>query len=85
MEKEKVFVPTIDCYDAWSATYDSDGNVLQLLDDVAFDEVVRPLLNVRSDGDSRGVVCELGCGTGRNTKKLIEANWSVVSEGRNCS
>lgn len=70
---------TVECYDAWSNTYDSDGNVLQLLDDVAFEEVAQPLLKSTGGDQSVKVCCELGCGTGRNTLKVLDAGWSVVS------
>ena len=78
--KTKRILPTVTCYDAWSSTYDSDDNVLQMLDDVAFAEIAEPLINI-SIGESTGMrhCCELGCGTGRNTVKLIDAYWSVVS------
>jgi hypothetical protein len=75
----KTMVSTVECYDAWSNTYDSDGNVLQLLDDVAFDEICQPLLNSTYQNNTTPICCELGCGTGRNTKKILQAKWSVVS------
>lgn len=74
----KIFLSTVDCYDAWSKTYDNDGNVLQLLDDAVFEEFVQPLLNEKKN--STRWICELGCGTGRNTEKLLKTNCNVVSE-----
>ena len=75
-----IMTSTVNCYDAWSAIYDSDGNVLQLLDDVAFEEMAKPLLNATDRNPAAHVCCEFGCGTGRNTTKIIEAGWSLVSE-----
>ncbi len=75
----KVMIPTVECYDAWSNTYDSDGNILQLLDDVAFNEICQPLLNSTHRDATMPICCELGCGTGRNTTKVLQAKWSVVS------
>ena len=75
----KTMVSTVECYDAWSNTYDSDGNILQLLDDVAFEEIAQPLLNSIHQNDTNQICCESGCGTGRNTIKILTAGWSVVS------
>ncbi len=73
---KKTMISTVECYDAWSDTYDSDGNILQLLDDAAFEEIAQPLLHQNS---ATQICCELGCGTGRNTMKILNAGWSVVS------
>lgn len=76
----KIIVTTVECYDAWSHTYDSDGNILQLIDDVAFEEIAQPLLSSSfQNHDTKKICCELGCGTGRNTKKILGADWFVVS------
>ena len=76
-EKKKHFLSTVECYDAWSATYDVDGNVLQFLDDLAFEALAETRLNDRLSPGR--LCCELGCGTGRNTTKVINAGWRVVS------
>ncbi len=78
----KTIIPTVECYDAWSNTYDSDGNVLQLLDDTAFEEIAQPLLNSIHRDSIKQICCELGCGTGRNTIKVLQAGWSVVSKNK---
>lgn len=71
---------TVECYDTWSETYDSDGNVLLLIDDVAFKEIVEPLLHHSVYQEhTKPICCELGCGTGRTTIKLLHAGWFVVS------
>ena len=75
----KIIVSTAECYDAWSNTYDSDGNILQLLDDIGFEEIAQPLLNSIDQDVRKPICCELGCGTGRNTKKILNAGWTVVS------
>jgi hypothetical protein len=75
----KTMISTVECYDAWSNTYDSDGNVLQLLDDVAFEEIAQPLLNSIDQDSTKQICCELGCGTGRNTIKILHAKWFLVS------
>lgn len=75
----KTITSTVECYDAWSNSYDSDGNILQLLDDCIFDELAQPLLNSVSRHTSKKVCCELGCGTGRNTIKILRSGWFVVS------
>lgn len=75
----KRITSTIECYDAWSNTYDTDGNVLQLLDDIAFEQIAQPLLDSFPRSDTMPICCELGCGTGRNTMKILRSNWSVVS------
>ncbi|CAF3839345.1 unnamed protein product, partial [Rotaria magnacalcarata] len=74
---KKTVVSTVECYDAWSNTYDSDGNILQLLDDIVFEEIAQPLLNYIHKSNMRPICCELGCGTGRNTMKLLSSGWFV--------
>ena len=79
----KTITSTVQCYDAWSNTYDSDGNVLQLLDDFAFEEIAQPLLDSFPRNVRKPICCELGCGTGRNTMKIFHSNWSIVSREKN--
>ena len=76
---KKTIISTVECYNAWSNTYDSDGNVLQLLDDIAFQEMAQPLLDSADQKNATQLCCELGCGTGRNTMKILTAGWSIVS------
>ena len=54
-------------YDEWAKVYDSDGNVLQQLDALAFQDTVVYLL---SQAATPLKILELGCGTGRNTLLL---------------
>ncbi|KAJ7334936.1 S-adenosyl-L-methionine-dependent methyltransferase [Mycena albidolilacea] len=64
--KQSVAVPVLKAYDLWAKTYDSDGNVLQLLDTKLVNEVLPALLSHPHE-----TVVDLGCGTGRNTEKLL--------------
>lgn len=64
--QEPLTLPTTALYNAWASTYDTDGNVLQLLDTAAFLSRIPPLLTAPLR------ILELGCGTGRNTKRLAE-------------
>ncbi|KAJ6447571.1 S-adenosyl-L-methionine-dependent methyltransferase [Mycena vitilis] len=64
--KESVSIPVLQAYDLWAKTYDSDGNVLQLLDTELVNELLPGLLSQPQE-----IVVDLGCGTGRNTEKLL--------------
>ncbi|KAJ6567018.1 S-adenosyl-L-methionine-dependent methyltransferase [Mycena capillaripes] len=64
--KQRVSVPVLAAYDLWAKTYDSDGNVLQLLDNELVDEILPTLL-----AQPLETIVDLGCGTGRNTEKLL--------------
>lgn len=76
------YVPTVDAYDAWAEVYDSDGNVLQAIDDyelgtggimAQFIEV----LNAKKDREHSTLLVDLGCGTGRNTIALMKQDWNT--------
>ncbi|RAL68515.1 hypothetical protein DID88_007243 [Monilinia fructigena] len=58
-------------YNRWAATYDTDRNPLQILDSA----LILPLLSTLSSlppGAQNGMtITELGCGTGRNTIRLL--------------
>ncbi|KAG2021031.1 hypothetical protein CC2G_006300 [Coprinopsis cinerea AmutBmut pab1-1] len=56
-------------YNSWAKTYDTDGNVLQQLDALAFEDTVIPLLTSSLSNPPLKIL-ELGCGTGRNTVLL---------------
>jgi len=66
---ERHYTTTPDLYNQWAATYDTDGNVLQKVDDSIFIERIVPLLVNERDAKPLRVL-EIGCGTGRNTVKL---------------
>ncbi|KAJ7184656.1 methyltransferase small domain protein [Mycena filopes] len=64
--KQSIALPVTEAYERWAQTYDSDGNVLQLLDSELVDELLPTLLS-----DPVESIVDLGCGTGRNTEKLL--------------
>ncbi|KAF2681639.1 S-adenosyl-L-methionine-dependent methyltransferase [Lentithecium fluviatile CBS 122367] len=72
-------LPTQDAYDQWALVYDSDGNMLQAIDDMELTELLAYFLAaVATTGPaSPGAIniLELGCGTGRNTAKLLLYPW----------
>lgn len=79
-EKRKRILPTVEFYDVWSSTYDFDGNVLQMVDDRVFQQLAEPLLDSNIENQTEtNVVCDLGCGTGRNTLKVFNRGYSIVS------
>ncbi|KAF8209442.1 S-adenosyl-L-methionine-dependent methyltransferase [Mycena galopus ATCC 62051] len=59
-------IPVLEAYNRWAKTYDCDGNVLQLLDTELVDELLPALFSY-----PHKIVVDLGCGTGRNTEKLL--------------
>ena len=71
-DRKVTYLSTLEAYDKWATVYDSDGNVLQQIDD---QEVLRLLPQVLalipSDADRPRKILDLGCGTGRNTLKLL--------------
>ncbi|TGZ83935.1 S-adenosyl-L-methionine-dependent methyltransferase [Ascodesmis nigricans] len=71
------FIPTSSLYTQWASTYDHDSNVLQLLDDAAFNTHILPLLNSLPPFTT---ILDLGCGTGRNTIKIYES----LPRGKGC-
>ncbi|KAJ2904232.1 hypothetical protein MKZ38_008562 [Zalerion maritima] len=76
-------MPTVAVYDVWASTYDSDGNMLQKMDDLELTTLMPSFLSLITSTASAAVsplrILDLGCGTGRNTQKLLSHNWS----GRN--
>ncbi|KAJ6548109.1 S-adenosyl-L-methionine-dependent methyltransferase [Mycena vulgaris] len=65
--RPSLVMPVVEAYELWAKTYDSDGNVLQLLDDELVTEALPGLLSRPVD-----TIVDLGCGTGRNTEKLLQ-------------
>ena len=59
---------------SFQQTYDTDGNVLQQLDDAAFTKLILPSLDPTINR-----VLDLGCGTGRNTIKLLLQGCTVIA------
>lgn len=79
-------------YDTWAQTYDSDGNVLQAVDDLELERLLPEFVSlvcqaaVANKSFNRGEqrmmqVLDFGCGTGRNTVKLLQAGWSDATAG----
>ncbi|KAF1944030.1 S-adenosyl-L-methionine-dependent methyltransferase [Clathrospora elynae] len=71
-------ISTQETYDEWAAVYDSDGNMLQAIDDLELETYLPDFLSqVQNSTAGRDIsVLDLGCGTGRNTAKLLSYAWS---------
>ncbi|KAF2259299.1 S-adenosyl-L-methionine-dependent methyltransferase [Lojkania enalia] len=70
-------LPTQDAYDAWASVYDTDGNMLQSTDDLELETLLPELVSVVLQSTSQRTLnlLDLGCGTGRNTAKLLRYPW----------
>ncbi|KAF2703470.1 hypothetical protein K504DRAFT_451654 [Pleomassaria siparia CBS 279.74] len=72
-------IPTMEAYDQWASIYDSDGNMLQSIDDYEMKKLlpifISKVLSTTSTDLPRLDVVDLGCGTARNTAKLITYPW----------
>ncbi|WPH02301.1 S-adenosyl-L-methionine-dependent methyltransferase [Acrodontium crateriforme] len=66
-------------YERWAGTYDSDGNPLLVVDDLRMLDLIPAFVVDVQQGkeslDRRLKIMDLGCGTGRNTVKLLRAGW----------
>jgi len=63
-------LPTKDLYARWAKVYDTDGNILQAIDDHSLPPLLTRALNLLPTTQSL-TITELGAGTGRNTLKLL--------------
>lgn len=74
-------IATQEAYDQWAAVYDSDGNMLQAIDDIELAKLLPYFLELVQDSTSTPTISllDLGCGTGRNTRKLLDA---ALRQGR---
>jgi SAM-dependent methyltransferase len=75
-------IPTQAAYDQWAAIYDTDGNMLQAIDDLELQTLLPDFLSqVKSSTatEQEVRVLDLGCGTGRNTEKLVRYDWNSKS------
>jgi SAM-dependent methyltransferase len=66
-------IATQEAYDQWASVYDSDGNMLQAIDDIELDILLPQFLGQVQNSVSTSTISllDLGCGTGRNTAKLL--------------
>jgi SAM-dependent methyltransferase len=63
-------------YDQWATVYDTDGNMLQSIDDDELNTLLSFLLDQVASTSSPSInVLDLGCGTGRNTLRLLSHIW----------
>ncbi|KAE8147716.1 S-adenosyl-L-methionine-dependent methyltransferase [Aspergillus avenaceus] len=66
------YLETVEAYNRWAEVYDTDGNFLQALDSIEMQRLLpRLVAKVAESGPVRKLV-DLGCGTGRNTRRLLE-------------
>jgi len=68
---------TIEAYDLWSEVYDTDGNFLQALDTIELQSLL-PLMLSKVTTPTPWKLVDLGCGTGRNTSRLIDVPDATV-------
>jgi ubiquinone/menaquinone biosynthesis C-methylase UbiE len=71
------YLETTAAYDLWSEVYDTDGNFLQALDDLEMQALLPRLLSQITNPQPWKLV-DMGCGTGRNTLKLLPLPGSTV-------
>lgn len=58
-------------YNRWAAAYDTDRNPLQILDSALIPSLLSTLFSLPSDAQNGTTITEIGCGTGRNTIRLL--------------
>ncbi|KAL8723588.1 MAG: hypothetical protein Q9225_000130 [Loekoesia sp. 1 TL-2023] len=69
------YKPTVEAYNQWAATYDTDGNFMQALDSMMIPQML-PVVTHRLPFSPKLV--DLGCGTGRNTLALLSVPSAMV-------
>ena len=72
-KQNSTYLPPTEAYDRWAEVYDHDSNPLQAIDDLQLIAVLQEFLPLVAKKALPGRVCiiDLGCGTGRNTLKLL--------------
>lgn len=71
MEIARTIVPTREGYQHWAEVYDSDGNPMIALEDRLFPSLLPKVKGL--------LIADLGCGTGRQTLKLVSRGARVVA------
>lgn len=75
-------ISTQDAYNQWASVYDTDGNMLQAIDNLELDGLLPEFLSQIHPSSATSVpsnnleLIDLGCGTGRNTAKLLTHPWN---------
>ena len=73
------FLDPTTAYDLWSEVYDTDGNFLQALDTIEMRTLLPRMLSQMSSSAPPWKIVDLGCGTGRNTTRLLDLpNFIVI-------
>ena len=72
------YLDTTAAYDLWSEVYDTDGNFLQALDTLEMHNLI-PIFLSQIITPQPWKLVDLGCGTGRNTLKLLHLPGSIVT------
>lgn len=71
------YVSTQEAYDEWASIYDKDGNMLQSIDDFELQSMLSAMIKLVLDANPSKdlAIWDIGCGTGRNTAKLLNYGW----------
>ncbi len=72
-EKGSALIRSMSAYERFSEIYD------EMMEDLPYDLWADYVINVLKDrGITEGLVCELGCGTGRMTGRLADAGYDMI-------
>ncbi|KAI8932161.1 hypothetical protein NX059_011044 [Plenodomus lindquistii] len=89
--KEVQNISTQDAYNQWASVYDTDGNMLQAIDDDELYTLLPFFLGQVSTTTTAAAaaaastplsILDLGCGTGRNTLRLLSYPWPTGTRVR---
>ncbi|PSK42971.1 hypothetical protein B9Z65_6925 [Elsinoe australis] len=71
--KQIIYLPNIETYNLWAPTYDTDGNILQAIDDHQLRQhlLLSTLSSLLSTSPNTLTITDLGAGTGRATLALL--------------